>query len=174
MITKNFSIATDRMLLALIDLSYKDDIFREFTPEVARFLYPQPSGDIADTVSFINESREKTLAGRELQLVALDKDSKEFLGCAGLHDVDTRVPELGLWFKKSVWGKGYGLEAMRALKEWADHNLDYDHIRYPVYKDNAPSRKIAGALGGIMVREYMGANMKGEEHEEVDYIIPKS
>ena len=174
MITANFEIKTERLILVLIDLSYKEDVFREFTPEVARFMYPQFSGDIADTVSFINEGRQKTLDGHDLQLVALDKDSKEFLGCVGLHHIDTRVPALGLWFKKTVWGKGYGLEAMRALKDWAEHNLDYDHLLYPAFKDNASTRKIAEALGGKIARELVGTNQVGEEHEEVEYWIAKT
>jgi RimJ/RimL family protein N-acetyltransferase len=170
-ITKDFEITTERLSLRLISREYKNDIFREFTEEVARFLRPQPSGNIADTINFINRSRKNTLAGKELQLVALNKDTKEFLGSVGLHHINTPIPELGLWFKKSVWGLGYGKESMLALKEWAGKNLNYENIRYPVFKANMPSRKIAEFLGGKINKEFIGKNARGEEHEELEYYI---
>jgi len=169
----DFKITTSRMLLVPIGMEYKDVIFQEFTEEVARFLYPKPTGKIEDTENFINVSSRKNLAEEELQLVAIDKNSGEFLGCVGLHDVNTKSLEFGLWFKKSTWGLGYGKESMLAIKEWVDQNLDYDHIRYPVFKINMPSRKIAEFLGGKISREFIGKNMRGEETNEVEYLIRK-
>ena len=66
--------------------------------------------------------------GQELVLAILNKKTKEFLGVAGLHHIDTPYPELGVWTKKSAHGHKYGREAMTALKEWADDNLAYDFI----------------------------------------------
>lgn len=172
-IPKDFEITTDRLSLVVISREYKNDIFWQFTEEVARFLAPQPSGDIDDTVKFINGSRKNTLAGKELQLVVLDKNTRQFLGCVGLHRINTPVPELGIWFKKSAWGAGYGKESMLALKKWADANLNYEKIRYPVFKENLPSRKIAEFLGGKIAREFIGKNARGEENEEVEYFIEK-
>jgi RimJ/RimL family protein N-acetyltransferase len=172
-ITKDFKIITERLLLVPINILYQADIFQEFTEDVARYLVPQPTGDIDDTISFINDSLEKTLGGQELQLVALDKKTKEFLGCLGLHEINTKKPELGLWFKKSVWGLGYGKESMLALKNWAEANLEYENIIYPVFKDNLPSRKIAEFLGGKIIKEFIGKNFKGEESEEIEYLIEK-
>lgn len=170
-ITENFEIITDRLKLVPINLIYQEVIFKEFTLEVTHFLTPQPTGNIQDTINFINDSLAKTLAGSELQLVALDKNTQEFLGCVGFHKTDTNTPELGLWFKQSVWGLGYGKESMLALKNWAKDNLIYDHISYPVCKDNLPSRKIAEFLGGKIAREYIGNNSRGGEFEEVEYLI---
>lgn len=170
-ITKDFKIITDRLLIVPISLIYRDSIFDEFTEEVAKFLIPKPTNNLEDTISFINNSLKNTLDGKELQLVALDGISKEFLGCLGLHDIDTKIPELGLWFKKSVWGLGYGKESMSALKQWAKDNLVYDKIIYPAFKDNIPSRKIAEFLGGKVTREFIGKNSRGEECEEVEYSI---
>jgi ribosomal-protein-alanine N-acetyltransferase len=170
---KNFKIETERLILVPIDLAYKDDIFREFTLEVARFLVPQPTGDMANTIYFITDSREKTLNNAELQLIALDKATNEFMGCVGLHDIDTKIPELGLWFKKSVWGKGYGKESMLALKKWADNNLKYDTINYPIFKENIPSQKIAEFLGGVIAAELISKNQNGLEFNEVRYSIKK-
>ena len=166
-----FKIETKRLLLVPINLIYQNDIFKEFSLEVARFLTPQPTGNIENTIYFINDSREKTSQGSQIQLVALNKDTKEFLACVGLHEINTKTPELGLWFKKSAWGLGYGKESMLALKQWADKNLDYDYINYPVYKENTPSRKIAEFLGGEVSEELKSKNQNGVEFDEVRYSI---
>ncbi len=170
---ENLEIITDRLLIKLISLEYKDAIFREFTKEVARFLIPQPTGDIKDTVNFINQSRKNSLAGNDLQLIALDKKNGEFLACVGVHAPDTKVPELGLWFKKSAWGKGYGKESMMALKSWIQDNLDYEKIRYPVFKENIASRKIIEFLGGKLFKESLTKNQDGEELIELEYFIDR-
>ena len=172
-IQENFKIETERLNLVLIDLKYQDDIFREFTEEVAKYLTPKPTGNIADIVNFIESSRSETLNGKQLQMVAIEKKSGDFVACLGLHELNTKNLELGLWFKESAWGKGYGKESMLALKKWADANLDYDKIIYPVFKENLPSRKIAEFLGGKLEREFIGKNQRGEENEEVEYFIYK-
>lgn len=168
---KNFFLETERLLLVPINHKYKEDIFREFTPEVAVFLFPQPSSDIQHTIEFIESSLQNIIKSEDLQLVALDKNTKEFLGCVGLHKLQDKVPELGLWFKRSTWGRGYGRESMMALKEWAKDNLICSQLKYPVAKDNLPSRKIAEILGGEIIREFVGKNMNGREMEEVEYRI---
>jgi len=168
---ENLEILTDRLLIKLISLEYTDDIFREFTKEVAHFLIPQPTGDIKDTINFINESRKNSLAGTDLQLVALDRINGEFLACVGIHASDTKIPELGLWFKKSAWGKGYGKESMAALKKWIENNLDYEKIRYPVFKKNIVSCKIVEFLGGKIFKESLVVNQNGEKLVELEYLI---
>jgi len=170
---ENLEIVTDRLLIKLIGLEYKDDIFREFTKEVARFLIPQPTGEIIDTVNFIDQSRKNSLAGSDLQLIVLDRKNGEFLACVGIHAPDTKVPELGLWFKKSAWGKGYGKESMAALKAWIESNLDYEKIRYPVFKENIASRKIIESLGGKLFKESLVKNQNGEELIELEYFIAR-
>jgi len=170
----DFTIETERLLLIPISLAYRDNIYKEFTLEVARYLVPQPTGNIENTIYFINDSREKNLKNEALQLIAIDKISKEFLGCVGLHDLNTKIPELGLWFKKSVWGKGYGKESMAALKNWADKNINYEYISYPIFKENIASQKIAEYLGGEITEELISKNQNGIEFNEVKYLIRKN
>ena len=92
---KNFHLETERLLLVPISHDYEADIFREFTPEITIYLFPQSSESLADTTEFISGSVESMLKGEELQLVPLDKETKEFLGCVGLHGLQDEVPRLG-------------------------------------------------------------------------------
>jgi RimJ/RimL family protein N-acetyltransferase len=171
MTTENLTIKTARLLLKPISLEYCDDIFKEFSKDIAVFMFPQPTGNITDTENFINSSIEKMKAGSEAQQVITNAATGEFLGCAGLHHVDTATPELGIWLKKSAHGNKYGQEAMRGLKEWADNNLKYEYLKYPVAIANVSSRKIAESLGGKVEKEFVGKKQDGEEMLEVEYRI---
>ncbi|MBD0266374.1 MAG: GNAT family N-acetyltransferase [Tolypothrix sp. Co-bin9] len=130
-----------------------EEIFSEFTEEITLYTYPRAAKVISETELFIKKSLEELENGISLQLVVLAKDSLEFLGCASLHNL-AKKPQLGIWLKKAVHGNKYGLETITAIKDWADENLDYDYLFYPVDKANIASRKIAEALGGTVWREY--------------------
>lgn len=167
----NIFIETPRLLLIPISSQYREDIFREFTKDITKFMFPQPNKDIAEVDKFIQESQKEMKKGTNMQMVLLDKETKEFLGCPGLHHIDRKDPEMGIWIKKSAQGNKYGQEAMLALKQWADEHLDYEYIIYPVAIKNIASRKIPELLGGEVVREYIGENQLGEKMEEVEYRI---
>lgn len=93
------------------------------------------------------------------------------MGCGGLHHIDKKTPELGIWVKKSAHGHGYGKEVIIALKEWADKNLNYEYILYPVAEKNYPSKKIPEFLGGKVAKEYNEVNMSGKKQHLLEYRI---
>lgn len=169
----NIIITTKRLSLKPILMEYKEEIYKEFTKDITTFMIPRPAKDISETEDFINDSIEKLKGGTNLQLVILDKETKEFLGCAGLHEVGKKNPELGIWVKKSAHGQALGKETIIALKEWADENLDYNYILYPVDEENIPSRKIAEALGGKIAREYDQKTIGGNILRYIEYRIYK-
>jgi RimJ/RimL family protein N-acetyltransferase len=166
-------IETNRLLLVPINLSYAGDIFRNFTAEITLYMYPKPAKQIDETLEFINSSLKGLANGTNLQLVIIGKVAKEFIGCAGLHDVGQIDPELGIWTKKASHGNGYGLEAITAMIAWARSNIQFEYLKYPVDKRNYPSRRIAEFNGGVMKKEYRKVNQSGFELDEVEYWIFK-
>ena len=171
--TTSVNIVTKRLHLTPISKKYREDIFKHFTKKVTRWMFPQPTGNIADIDTFIAESIDEMKKGENLQFVATDKETGEFLGCPAIHHIDRKDPAMGMWFKEQAHGKGYGKEAMSAIKKWADEHLEYDYIKYPVAVENIASRKVAESLGGLVVREYTGENQLGDKMEEVEYHIPR-
>ena len=167
----NIRIETSRLLLLPIAMKYRQDIFKELTYEITVYMHPRPAKKISETEDFINKSIKGLKRGNNLQLVILDKISKEFLGCVGLHHIDRKNPELGVWLKKSAHGYKYGQEAMKALKKWADKNLEYKYLLYPVADKNVASRKIPEALGGKIVREYDEVGEGGNKYHCLEYRI---
>jgi [ribosomal protein S5]-alanine N-acetyltransferase len=135
----NERIKTKRLLLIPISMQYKDEIFQEFSKDITIFMYPAPAKDISETVEYIENSLKGLIENYSLKLVILKKNSKEFFGCADLNFINSKTPEMGIWLKKSAHGRGYGKEAMTAVKKWADENLDYGYILYPVADKNIPS-----------------------------------
>lgn len=164
-------IETKRLLLVPINMSHANDIFRDFTAEITLYMYPKPAKQIDETLEFINSSLKGLANGTNLQLVILGKDTREFIGCAGLHHVGQIDPELGIWIKKASHGNGYGLEAISAMIAWARSNIQFEYLKYPVDKRNSSSRRIAELNGGVAKKEYRQVNQSGFELDEVEYWI---
>lgn len=167
-------IQTERLKIIPISTNYAEEIYREFNPEVTRYMYPKPAESLSDTLYFLNIAQQLLLQGEDLSIVILKKGSKEFLGGGGINHVNTPTPQLGIWIKMSAHGNKYGREAVNGLKEWADENLKYDYLTYPVDKSNIASRKIAESLGGVIKKEYTKINKSGNTLDEVEYWIYKN
>ncbi len=169
--TSNIIIETKNLCLKSIALEYKERIFKEFTPEIATYMTPKPAEKIDETIEFIESSIKKNKEGRDFQAVILKKESKDFLGCVGLHGIDKKTPNFGAWIKKSAHGYGYGKEAIIALKKWADENLNYEYILCPVDAKNIVSRRIPEFLGGKIIREYEEVSMSGRKLQLLEYRV---
>jgi len=169
--TSNLRIETKNLIIKGITLDCKENIFSELTLFITKYMYPVPAKEIQETIDFIEKSIKENKAGTNFQVEIINKETGEFLGCGGIHKINTITPELGIWIKKSAHGHGYGKEAIFALKDWADNNLDYDYLVYPVAQDNYASRRIPEALGGKIFREYTGHNAEGVSIELMEYRI---
>jgi RimJ/RimL family protein N-acetyltransferase len=169
--TSNITIETKNLYLKSITLDYADDIFKEFTAEVTTHMFPKPAEKIEETVEFIEKSIKENKEGTNLQIVILNKANNEFLGCGGVHNIDRKAPEFGIWIKMSAHGHSYGKETVIALKQWADENLNYEYLLYPVVKENYPSKRIAEFLGGKVAKEYDEINQSGKNQHILEYRI---
>ncbi|HVY18630.1 MAG TPA: GNAT family N-acetyltransferase [Bauldia sp.] len=55
--------------------------------------------------------------------------------------------ELGYWFAKSVWGRGFATETGAALLAFGFQTLGLPTIHYRVFVDNPASQRVAAKLG---------------------------
>lgn len=81
---------------------------------------------------------------------------------------------MGIWLKEEAHGQGYGFEALSLLKKWANENLSFDYLQYPVEKNNSASRALAEKLGGEVKTEYIKQSESGQILNEVEYRFYKS
>lgn len=168
---KTFKIETENLLLVPVSMDYVEEMFKEFTDEITKYMFPPTPKEIKETADFVTFSINKFLKSEDITVVVLKKDTGEYLGNSGLHKINTKTPELGVWIKKSAHGYGYGKEAVTGLKEWADGNIDYEYIKYPVAEENIASRKIPESLGGKEVNKYSQINGNGVALNIVEYFI---
>lgn len=164
-------IKTNRLSLEPVTFDFVDVCFLNFTEEIALYMGPQPTGKIDDTKKFILNSIKTMEQNTNIQLVIIERRSREFLGMVGLHHVDRTNPELGIWVKKEAHGCAYGLEAVTGVVEWARENLVYDYMKYPVDRNNYASRRIAERNGGVIEKEYIDKNVLGKDLDIVEYWI---
>jgi [ribosomal protein S5]-alanine N-acetyltransferase len=168
----SIEIESDRLKLVTISSEREDDIFREFTNEVTKYMFPSPAKDFEETRSFISQSRQAIVAGYNLQFTILAKTTSEFLGCVGLHgETNVRTPEIGIWLKQKAHGNGYGREAVHLLVEWTRENIDIDYFIYPVDRRNISSRKIPESLGGKIIEEFENTTPTGKFLDMLVYRI---
>jgi [ribosomal protein S5]-alanine N-acetyltransferase len=138
----NERLETERLILLPVSLEYAPQMLAELTDEVTKYMSFYSPKSIEEEFNFVNQFREKMRRGTDLALVILDKHTKEYLGGVGIHHLDTKSPELGVWVKKSAHGRKIGREAVAGVYKWAENNAHFDHFVYPAHKDNIPSRKI--------------------------------
>jgi ribosomal-protein-alanine N-acetyltransferase len=97
-----------------------------------------------------------SLATRGYGFVAVvERSSGVVVGDAGLHPLAGRGPdiELGYTLARSAWGRGYGTEAARALRDHAFATLGVPRVMAQVEPANDASRRVLEKLGMTVVGE---------------------
>ena len=145
---KSVSIKTAGIKLVLLDMSFKEDIFREFTADIIKYLSVQnPPKHVTDTENFIINFQSQYKKG-EATVFAITTLEGEFLGCTGIHKLKTATPMVGLWVKESAQGNGHGKAALLGLMDWARKNIEYEYITYDVDINNTSSIRLIESLVG--------------------------
>jgi len=128
----------------------RDEIFAAFTPAVTRLMSPAPPEVPDDTARFLRETQTRVERGEEVVLAIRARVDGSLLGCVGVHELRSGLPELGIWIREDAWGRGLGREAVCAVHGWARRAARAEAFRYPVDARNAASRRIAERLGGVV------------------------
>jgi len=166
-------LRTDRLRLRPVVSEDCDEIYREFTDEVTRYMGIATPRDPSETRQFIANARRNMDSGEELVCAILDAPSGRLLGCGGIHALPSRQPELGIWLARSAQGEGRGLEAVAGFRAWGTTNCPRaTHFRYPVDRANIASRRIAEILGGTEATEYERKALDGRNLDIVEYHVP--
>lgn len=150
----HLNVETERLNLLPVSDKYKNDILREFTAQITRYLPFTPKGNEKEVQDFLDKSRQGLIDGSDIVFVSTEKSSKAFLGCCGIHHISAESMTLGLWLKADIHGQGFGTEIIRGLINFIEVNFKPKYLIYPVEKDNIASRRIAEKLGFTMFKKY--------------------
>lgn len=164
-------IESNRLILQPIALEFKGEIFQEFTEEITELMLPKSPQTLRETEEFIEQSIHQRQNKTDLVLTILKRDNQEFLGNCGIHGINTDTPEMGIWLKKTAHNNGFGKEAIHSLKNWAERNLSYKYILYPVDIKNIPSRKIPESFKAKIFRRYEKIVRTGKTLDLLEYRI---
>lgn len=171
---KDFKIETDRLILKPISFDYLEDIYENFTEEIAKYISPDVTAPsrISETAEFLKNTINDHQKNKVLTFEVTDKN-REFIGLVSIHEIKNKESSFGIWVKKEAHGKGYATEMVQALIDFISKNLDIERLFYKVEERNIASRKVAEKLGGIKVlREEEVGEKTGKKFNWVKYEIP--
>ena len=134
-------IRTERLLLrqaTMGDLADFHDILRR--PEAMAYWSTPPHPDLATTEVWLASTvaRDPNVAVE----LAVEYDGR-VIGKAGGGD----MPEIGYIFHPDYWGRGFAIEAMQAVVDYAFANRPVDHLLADIDPRNAASRRLLERLG---------------------------
>jgi len=150
------NIETNRLVLKCIEHSDRDFIFEEFQNDfINRYLYDEePMTDVSQADELIDfytmvEPRKQN------RRVLIDKTTNTKLGTCGYHlwNPDNKEVEIGFELMEQYNGKGYMLEAIEAIIEFARHKMKVERINAIAYIENKNCIKLLERLRFIKVGE---------------------
>ena len=107
--------------------------------------------DQSVNVSEINtrEAHIRFLKREKLRMLVFLKDTNQFVGSSGLHNIDwdVRKFEIGYWGDTRLSGKGYMTEAIAGLTEFTFSELHANRVQIQCDARNVKSRAIPERLG---------------------------
>jgi ribosomal-protein-alanine N-acetyltransferase len=162
-LNKNFSgdymftnIETNRLVLKCIDQIDRDLIFEEFQNDfINRYLFDaEPMTEISqadELIDFYTTDEPR----RQNRWVLIDKTTNTKLGTCGYHlwNPDKKEVEIGFELMEPYNGKGYMLEAVKAIIEFAKHKMGVERINAIVYIENNKCIQLLERLGFVKVGE---------------------
>lgn len=177
---QNTIIHTERLQRELLSMKYVQEIFKELTDEVTKYLRVPTPTKIEQEAEWITKSKETYQKWENINFIVTD-DAGDFIGTCGVMDLNTSTPELGLRLKESARGKGYGKEMIAGLINRLETHKKFDYIVYRAHVENVATNKIAERFGGeLQLDEEGNAKIfterkfdKSSSFEAVEYRIYK-
>ncbi len=147
----NRELETSRLILKPIKLSDANEVYDNFNEDIIEFLYPNVHESLDETIDVLENMIDKRREDVDYVYTIRNKQTNEFLGLIGLHQLNTEAPELGIWLKQSAHNQKYGTESVRALLNLTKA-LGYHSVTYPVDHRNKASVKIPLHFNGKLIK----------------------
>lgn len=114
--------------------------------------FAQNDPSVEDTETNTREAHAKFLTRESLRYLIFLKDTNEFVGSTGFHNIDWSVPkfEIGYWIDTRMSGYGYMVEAVGKLTDFALTELKGKRVEIRCESINGRSRAIPERLGYIL------------------------
>ncbi|AYG85149.1 Putative ribosomal N-acetyltransferase YdaF [Streptomyces hundungensis] len=143
------TLETGRLVLRALAAADVDAVYEACQDEAIQFYTPVPVPyRRTDAEKLVGEKLPAQWADdRDYTLGAFRKDTGALVGTYCLTLVSRGVWELGYWAVREQRGRGYSVEAARALCDWGWATLDVHRIEWWAMVGNTGSRAVAERLG---------------------------
>lgn len=157
-------LETERLLLREMEQSDFQDLAEILQDPEVVYAYEHEFTD--EEVQQWLDRQKKRYAQHGFGLWAVQrKGTGEMIGQAGLTlqpCEGEQVLEIGYLFKKRFWHRGYAREAAAGCKHYAFDTLHADKVHCIIKIDNAPSIRVAEAVGMTREKEFMARYYHGD------------
>lgn len=111
--------------------------------------WAEPTPSVEDTEKWCRSAASKYLARDQFHYLIFLKSTGDYIGTAGIHRHDWKVPwfEIGYWLRKSQWGNGYTTEAVNALTNMSFNTLGAQRVEIRCDDLNPRSARVAELAG---------------------------
>ncbi|MBT8302646.1 MAG: GNAT family N-acetyltransferase [Maribacter sp.] len=146
-------IVTERLIIRDLEEFDAQGIFElDSDPKVHEYLGKKPIKTINEAQGTINVIRKHYLENGIGRWAIIDKNTKEFIGWAGLKfEQELRngfsYYDLGYRLRSKYWGKGIATEAATECLKYGFDTLKLETICAAVNIDNLPSNQILKKIG---------------------------
>lgn len=113
------------------------------------FIWLKTIPAVEDTETNIRQACANYILRQGLRKLIFLKETGEFVGSSGFHDIDWRIPkmEIGYWGRTKFTGQGLMTEAVQGLCGYAFETLGVKRLEIRCDATNERSRKMAERLG---------------------------
>lgn len=121
-----------------------------------------------DAIKFIEFLKYTQNSNSELELGIFDNETNNFIGMCTLENINLEysICELGYWLNKSYVGKGYMMECVKAIIQYAKNELHMKSINAFVIIEHEKSIALLERLG--FVRKELLKNDTENKGKKVD------
>ncbi len=146
------SIETDRLLLRMPlpgDGTVVNEAIKASFTELKPWLgFAQVLPSVDETESNNREAHAKFLTRKALRYLVFYKQTNQFIGSTGFHNIDWDVPkfEIGYWIDSRMGGKGYMREAVGRLTKLALTDLKGRRVEIRCESENIKSEGFQNSL----------------------------
>ena len=168
-------LTTPRLQLRPVQPADRGDLHRlEQDPEVMRYL----NGGLPTPLEPVDPDASPYLMPRGSEQgvwVVVERESGTFTGWVAIF-VDGETAELGYRFCRAFWGRGYAVEATRAVVSDTFSRVGVKRIKAVTMAVNGRSRRVMEKLEMHHTRTYLvdwTEPLPGAEQGEVEYVIDR-
>lgn len=143
------TLQTARLALRPFELSDADFIFALLnTPGWLQFIGDRQIRTQEDARHYLQESIINNFKNNGFGAFAVINQQNERIGMCGLFKRDTlEFPDIGYALLPAFEGKGYAVEAAKAVLQWAQDDLKFTRILAITHPDNVRSSTLLNKIG---------------------------